>query len=527
MKDPECIRPDLPNLVDDYLNGKGEVGEFYAFSPNLKGTKKAAQQRQLVEVDRTLLVSVLSEQAERSRYSSELTSEQISRLADNDVFTITTGHQLCLLGGPMFFIYKILSVIRLSNMLAEEGIQTVPVYWMASEDHDFEEVNHIFLKGEKFLWNKTSSGAVGRLNLDQLSDFKMNVARYFEHDKVKTETLKKMDELFDEDKTLAEAIRDFVYWLFARYGVVVIDADDKRLKQGFKDVMESELFEQKAHRAMQQNAIRLNDLGYSAQVTPREVNLFWLDKDYRSRIVTTTNGFATSDGEKHWTAEEMKKVLNSHPENLSPNVVMRPLYQEKILPNLTYIGGPGELSYWLQLKGVFDAYHVFYPQVLLRDMAVILDEKLSKRMAQLAVAPDEVYMDKDVLFNRLVRQDNEQEQLINDTEKDVTEAMSQVISSLASFDPSLEESAKAEQAKIQRRFDTLRKKVIRSSRKQNHTTERRIEEFVAGIKPNGDPQERVANWLNFENHVTISKRLDELLKQFNPYAVSLKIVSKK
>jgi len=517
------LKPSLPPLIVDYLDEKEALVPFYSFSPSMDGLSKAATKRKAIPVNREVLVQQLKLQSEKSKYSNALTTEQIERLRSDDVFTITTGHQLCVYGGPMFFIYKILSAIKTCELLKESGIHAVPVYWMASEDHDFQEVNHIFYHTQKVSWDINAKGPVGRLKLDGLDDFKKELNELIGNDPLKADTLTKMGDIFHASKTLAEAIRDFVYWLFANQGIVVIDADKREFKSLFAGVVRQELEASVSFGAVNDSTEKLDELGFGGQVTPREINLFWMQDGYRERIEKINSGFQTADGLNSWSSAELLQQLDENPECFSPNVVLRPVYQEVLLPNLAYIGGPGELSYWLQLKEVFDRYEVFYPAILLRDMAVILDEKSAKRMQQLELNIEDINTPFDELFTFLVRRNGSHEHLVEDKTVDIENRLSDLAEAIGEFDPSLQRSAETEKTRILKRLEVLQKKVLRSDRKNNEVIERRLHEVFQDIKPLNAPQERIECFLRFTNEQQREAFVKSLISEFNLFEQKIKV----
>lgn len=516
-------KPSLPSLIVDFLNEKEVIKPFYSFSPSIDGLSNAAAKRKDFPVNREVLVQQLKLQSEKSKYANALTLEQIERLGSDDVFTITTGHQLCVYGGPMFFIYKILSAIKTCELLKESAIQAVPVYWMASEDHDFEEINHIFYHTQKATWDIDAKGPVGRLKLYGLEAFKKELKALMGNDPLKADTLIKMDEIFLASKTLAEAVRDFVYWMFADHGIIVIDADTRELKRLFTGVVRKELEASVSFGAVNDSTEKLVELGFGGQVTPREINLFWMQDGYRERIEKTNSGYQTLDGLNAWSSAEMLQQLDKNPECLSPNVVLRPVYQELLLPNLAYIGGPGELSYWLQLKEVFDRYKVFYPAILLRDMAVILDVKSAKRMQQLGIGIEDINSPFDALFTSLVRRNGSHEHLVEDKTVDIEKRLSDLARAIGEFDPSLQRSAETEKTRILKRLEVLQKKVLRSDRKNNEVIERRLHEVYQDVKPLNTPQERIENFLRFANEQQRALFVEGLMLEFNPFEQKIKV----
>jgi len=347
-------------LICDYLDGKPELKSFYNRFPRLENFKAQINQKELSfsTENRKVLVSVLKSQYENIE-SSHITNQHIDSLKSENTFTITTGHQLNLFTGPLYFLYKIVSAINLSNELKTKypEYNFVPVYWMATEDHDFDEINYFNFKGKKFQWNRDASGAVGELSMEGLDA----VLDLFSQDLgsgTHAEDLKTLfREAYLDHDNLADATRFLANALFKDYGLVIVDANDSDLKRLFIPQMETELQNQTSFDAVSKTNEALSSISkdYKIQVNPREINLFYLTKNLRERIVFQDAVYQVLNTNITWSKSEIEKELLAHPERFSPNVIMRPLYQEVILPNLCYIGGGGELAYWMQLKDYFEA----------------------------------------------------------------------------------------------------------------------------------------------------------------------------
>lgn len=497
MRLKDKIRPKLPALVADYLNQADQTAAFYRFSPDLAGLKEAYAERARFPVNRKCLVSVLRSQTQNSNYANALTLHQIDSLMDENVVTVTTGHQLCLYGGPLFFFYKILSTISLVRTLKEEGIEAIPIYWMASEDHDFDEINHIFRYDSKFVWETHQSGAVGEIKLNDVDDFKREVQAAYGSDYRYSDTLNELDKIFSADKSLSQAIREFVYWVFADEGVVVLDANDVELKSKFEPVITKELKSQSSYNALLPLNKALKAAGFTPQVNGREINLFWLDDSYRERIDSTALGFETADKKFSWDKQKLLDTVKFHPEKFSPNVILRPIYQELILPNIAYIGGPGETSYWLQLKGVFDAFESFMPVVLLRDMVILIDEPTEKRMDKLGLESVDLLKDKALLFTEMVRKKGTNEGLVDDAKKSISHSLHDLTKDILKIDASLGQSAETESVRILKRLDVLRSKLLRHDKRKSDELHLSLERILSKVYVNGVPQERKENWLSF------------------------------
>ena len=517
----DSFPPSLPPIVKDYLAEKDQMSPFYTYSPTMKGLLEAAQNRQFPEESRAVLCQVLEEQTKASNFCHDSILENIARLRSKKVFTITTGHQVCLFGGPLFFFYKILSVIKLADQLKEQNIDAVPVYWMATEDHDFEEVNHVFIDQTKLSWNTDQKGAVGRKKLEGINPVLDELFNWFKEDHRYQNTFEKLKAIYNEGTTLGAATRDLVQWVFGELGVIVIDADDSRLKALFTREIKAELEGQFSSERLSLASQQLSKLGYNTQVLGRDVNLFYLVDDYRERILKTADGFATVDGNYQFSQAEILTLVETNPERFSPNVVLRPLYQEVILPNLSYVGGPGETSYWLQLKDIFQQAEVTMPVILVRDMFILSNTLVEKKREQLGLEYAQLYEEKYTIINKLIRQQGSHEHLVEKHTNVISDELDQMMAEVGNFEPNLSQSADTEKTRMLKRLTALQKKVLRADRKRNEIIEQRIDAIKAVVEPQNTPQERVHNWLNY---FEVPKQCQEILVFCSPLNTKVSIL---
>ncbi|GHC63208.1 bacillithiol biosynthesis cysteine-adding enzyme BshC [Ulvibacter litoralis] len=394
-------------LMCDYLAEKDTLASFYGNFPMLENFQKQITEKKnsFSAQSRAVLVQALHKQYATTD-ASEATLANIESLSNSNTFTVTTGHQLNLFTGPLYFLYKIFSVINLSEELKEKHPEShfVPVYWMATEDHDFDEINYFNLFGKKIAWNRESGGAVGELSTEGLSE----VLKQFEAALGASNNAKKMTALFSEAYTkhtnLTEATRYLGNQLFSEYGLVIVDGNDALLKKAFVPFAKKELLEQLSHRIITETTTRLTALGYPEQVHPREINLFYLAEGIRERIIKKDGMYYVNDTDLSFTEAEILSKLDANPECFSPNALLRPLYQEVILPNLCYTGGGGELAYWFQLKDYFEAVEVPFPILLLRNSVLLLPTLLSEKLEKLEVSIDDLFLKQPDLRTKYTRQ---------------------------------------------------------------------------------------------------------------------------
>jgi len=394
------------DFICDYLDQKPELKDFYHRFPKLENFIAQIEEKQLAvkPQSRTVLVESLKKQY-KNLQTSELTAENIESLKTEKTFTITTGHQLNLFTGPLYFLYKIISTINLTKELKETypKYNFVPIYWMASEDHDFEEINYFNFKGKKIQWNSKQTGAVGHFNTKGLEDVFDVISSEFGTGKNAEQLKTWFKEAYLNHDNLADATRYLANELFADQGLVILDADDKDLKRLFIPQMKSELLEQTAFKKVSETNKKLEELELTIQVNPREINLFYIKDGLRERIVEKDGVFSVLESEISWNQSELLNHLDEFPERFSPNVIMRPLYQEVILPNLCYIGGGGEMIYWLQLKANFEAQNVTFPILLLRNSALVKSEKQAEKLENLHISNQDLFLDRHSFINKKVR----------------------------------------------------------------------------------------------------------------------------
>lgn len=499
----------------DYIEGKKELRPFYAHSPELESFKQAIEQKTFSGEHRKVLVEALHSQYANQEVSYAVSSN-IEALASERTFTVTTGHQLNLFTGPLYFIYKIVSTINLAKKLSETypDYKFVPVYWMATEDHDFDEINYFKLDDKKYQWKSEQTGAVGDFELDK--EFK--------------EFLKSVSfapevflDAYASSKTLAEAVRKYVDSLFGDEGLLIVDGDDVELKREFTEVILSDLFEHKPFEKATEATDALEELGYSSQIFPREVNFFYLDKGVRERFEKMESGFGVVNTELRFTDQEMKALVAKHPERFSPNVALRPLYQEVIMPNLAYLGGPAEVVYWLQLKGVFDHFEVPFPILLPRNFALILNTKVQRKMEQLNWGFEDLFVDLDHWKKTFVKAEASLDIELT-KQKEVISALFDMKGKEAShLEKSLENAFEAGKVRSLKIIDQMARKLRKAEERRLHTQIERACCIQELIKPGGSPQERVVNMMQF--YLSNPELISQLLDCFDPLDFRMMVLS--
>lgn len=481
------------SVVLDYIDGKDKLESFYKNSPTIQGFENAIAERK-VTADRALLVSSLHRQYAHIQPSA-LVQSNINLLADDRTFTITTGHQLNIFTGPLYFIYKIVTAINLARDLKLKfpDYNFVPVYWMATEDHDFEEINHVKVEDRKLTWNTDAAGATGRMSTADITETLTAYKGYLGISDNGQDLAKKIEKAYTSNKKLADATRELVDSLFGDHGLVCTDADDPALKAQFAAIVYQDIVEQHSFELINNSNTALEAQGYKPQVNPREINFFYMDDNLRERIVEEDGLYKVLNTTISFTKESLKEEISSHPERFSPNVVMRPVYQEVILPNLAYIGGGAEVTYWLQLKANFDFYKIPYPILVLRNSALVIDERSTRKMQILGINQVSLFNSDEQLKNNWVKEHVGDSLCLDDEQRAIRAVFDQIKLNSYKIDKTLSLSAEAAKTKALKLVTNLEKKLLRAEKRKHTTSLQQIDNLKNKLFPSGVLQERVLN----------------------------------
>lgn len=493
----------------DYLASDPKLAHTHSFEPSIQGFEQALSYRKLSEDHRNTLVDVLQEQ-----YADLDTSDQVKQnikiLKEENTFTVTTGHQLNIFTGPLFFIYKIVTTINICKELSSKfpEYNFVPVYWMASEDHDYDEINHVFVDGKKYIWETDQTGAVGEFNTKELAALADQIPG-------KTALFKKAYEVAEN---LADAGRDYVNELFGEQGLVVIDANNRKLKNEFAEIIKDELVNQTSFNKVNERSEFLVEQGYKPQLNPREINLFYLHDNLRARIERVEDAYIIVDTDLSFTQEEILKLVDEHPERFSPNVILRPVYQEVILPNLGYVGGPAELAYWLQYKEMFDNFKIDFPVLMPRNFGLLLDKNTQRKQKKLGFNHEDFFDDINTLKKVFIHSMNGELDL--QKEREGVLAMYQSISELAvKIDVTLEPHIQAQLTKHQKCLDKIESKLVSAEKRNRDEEMNMINALKEYAFPGGTLQERKVNFLSVYN----DNFIDEIIELTDPFDLRMNI----
>lgn len=500
-------------LICDYLEENDALKPFFNRFPSLKNFKLQIEEKQKNFTDdkRHLLAKrIMFQYGDNSLSQSTLSN--IDLLKERSTFTITTGHQLNLFTGPLYFLYKIFSAINLAEQLEKEYPQHhfVPVYWMATEDHDFDEINHFNLFGKKVAWDRESSGAVGELSTEGLKEIKNHLKKEFGE----SENGKKLTQLFSDaytkHKNLADATRYLANKLFCSHGLVIVDGNDAELKKCFIPYAEKELTENLSFNEISKTTERLTSLGFPEQVHPREINLFYLKENLRERIIERDGKFYVNETDISFSKDEILKELENYPERFSPNALLRPLYEEVILPNLCYIGGGGELAYWFQLKDYFEKVEVPFPILLLRNSALIAPKTLTEKLKKLKSGIDEMFLPQHELITKHTYKKSKIEIDFSKQKRHLKKQFRDLYKLAEKTDVTFLGAVGAQEKKQLNGLDNLEKRLLKAQKRNLSDELDRLRNIQDELFPNQSLQERDLNFSEF--YLEYGEGLLDLLK---------------
>ena len=485
-------------IILDYLEGKEPLRPFYCHPVTTAGIKASMAQRRKYPTDRTLLVSSLKENYSGAELSDR-TKKNIELLASENTFTITTAHQPNIFTGHLYFLYKILHAIRLAESLKREFPENdfVPVYYMGSEDADLDELGHVYVNGTKHAWQTTQTGAVGRMKVDKalvrMLDAIAGEITVLPHGQ---EIIGLMKDCYKEGATIEQATFRLVNALFGVYGLVILLPDNPKLKSAFAPVTRKELQEGFSHGLVAETVAAFSQ-AYKVQAGGRDINLFYLRDDIRERIEKEGDRYTVINSSYSFSEAEILEELNRNPERFSPNVILRPVFQEMILPNIAFIGGGGEIAYWLELKKVFEATNVPFPVLVLRNSFMVVDANQQELARKLGLGVPELFKTEADLLNRLVKRDSKHQLTLSNELEALKQFYEQLGSTAAAIDITLQRHTEVLYKRAHDKLEALEKKMLRAEKRKFEAQQRQLHKLKQQLFPNANLQERIDNFMPY------------------------------
>jgi len=508
--------PHLSTKDIAYATQDEKLKPFYEYDVRLDSFPQVIADKQKDPINRNALVEALQKQYE-DLDTTDLVRANIKKLGDDHTFTVTTAHQPGLFTGPLYYIFKIISTINLAERLSKTypDYQFVPIFISGAEDHDFEEVNHTRLFGKDITWENEESGGVGFMKTDSLKPVLAELKEILGDSEDAQRAYALVEEAYTSHERYGRATHHLVNQLFKDYGLVVVSMDDAALKHLFISYIKQEIFTQPSQKLINEAQEALEKVGFGEQAHAREINFFYLQDQLRSRIVQEGDHFTVLDTDIQWTRDQLEQEIDEHPERFSPNVVMRPIYQECVLPNLAYIGGGGELSYWLERKKQFAHFGLNFPMLIRRNSALWVDRGACKRMDKLGLSAKDIFEETESLIKRFVRDETEHEVDLGPEKGQLHQLFQAIAEKAAEIDPTLKKKTLAEGAKQLKSLENLEGRLMKAEKQRHETAINQIRSLKDKLFPGNGLQERQENFLNF--YLRYGNEFFETLKEhLNP-----------
>jgi bacillithiol biosynthesis cysteine-adding enzyme BshC len=499
--------PNLPLLVDHYFYDYGRVQEFY----NGDFRDRAAFERQTERVQsrpipRDALAEVLYEQNERYGCGPQ-TLGHIEKIVREKAGAVVTGQQVGLFSGPLYTIYKALTAVKLAERLHQRSLGCfVPVFWLASDDHDSAEIDHIALldkdnRLEEVRCRMPSPELkipVSNLLLPpEISDCLQRLKDLTLDSEFKAEMIDHLSEAYQPGRSYVEAFARWMTRLFKPQGLIFIDPSHVRLRELGSEVFYHEIAEESPSTRQAIAASRaLRQAGYGEQVHLHEglLNIFYTERERRT-IQWKGGAFGIKEAPSSSKKEELLTLAKEKPYLFSPNVLLRPIYQDAILPTVAYVGGPGEIAYFAQMKGVYEEFRLPMPVIYPRKTVTIVERKIGHVLEKYNLQLPDFWRDASRIIGEISQ--TQVPESIQKASSLIFGHLEQDFESLKremmAFEPGLKDSADLAQRKMHQQLNFLGKKILQSAKTQNEIAVRQIRKAIDNLYPNQHLQERVFN----------------------------------
>jgi bacillithiol biosynthesis cysteine-adding enzyme BshC len=510
-----CPPADLdafPSLFVDYCTDYEAVADFYPGDwrdPDARRTR--AEHAAARPVDRDALVDVLAAQNERWGAGADA-MRNVEALRDPESVAVVTGQQVGLFTGPLYTIYKTITTLQLADEWAEQtGRPVVPMFWVEGEDHDFEEIAtaHLLRRNEVESLAYApgvgdNPGAVGRLRLtDAIEPVLDHLDDTLPPSDFKPAVMEHVRAAYQPGTSLEDAFAQLLRALFEGEGLVFINPDDERLKALSRPLFRREIEEPEAAAArIDATSQALRDRGYHAQVHAQPTNLFWLANDGRHAIDLGDDGtFRLRHTDRTFTRSELLDRLDAAPERFSPNVVLRPLMQDHLLPTAAYVAGPGEVSYFAQYGDVYAWADLEPPLIHPRASVSLVEGKVQKVLDKYELSVCDFRAQPEALFQSVVVDTMEVD--IDAVFQEATTQMHRAINALKpeveAVDSTLSSSAEATRAAIVEEMEDLKQRTVRAEKRHRDDVRAQLQKAQTNLRPLGQLQERTINVLYYLN----------------------------
>ncbi len=510
---------DIPkhhNLFLDYLYEFENVAEYFkhdfrnkdGYLPLFKNIVESKKNKSFV------ITPILKKQYSTFNNISEKSFRNISSLDDAKTIAVVTGQQLGILGGPLYTLYKIITTIRLANQLSEryEEYNFIPVFWMEADDHDFNEVrsvnlfdneNQVINIGYKEqISDDDSKQSIGNINFDEsLNDFLNQFENSLRNTDYKNDLLLKIKESYKVGNSFKQSFKQLLFWLFDEYGVVIFDPQDAEVKALLKPIFTKEVndFSIQTQKLIQTSA-KLEE-NYHAQVKVKPVNMFYHTDDGRYSIEPVDEIFKLRRKRKQFTKEEILNEIENAPERFSPNVLLRPICQDYLLPTGFYIAGPSEISYFAQVTPLYNFYKIVTPIIYPRSSVTIMEKNVESAMDKYDLTLTDIFLGLDELKEKVIAglSENNIEKAFEDSVNEIDLTFDKLKENLFAIDKTLVDSSLRYRDRVLSLINELKSKAIKAQENKHETTIRQLTRLSHLLYPLENLQEREINFIYFYN----------------------------
>jgi len=520
-----CPPADLdafPDLFVDYCTAFEKVSAFYPGDWRAPDERRARAEAAAAQpADRAVLADVLAEQND-AWGGGAVAQRNVEALRDPETVAVVTGQQVGLFTGPLYTIYKTITTLQLAEEWAEQtGRTVVPVFWVEGEDHDFEEIatSRVLRRNEVVSLTYApdvddNPGAVGRLALtDAIDDVLDRLDETLPDSDFKPAVMERVRAAYRPGTRLEDAFAHLLRSLFEDEGLVFMNPDDARLKALTRPLFRRELEDPETPAArVEATSQALRERGYHAQVHARPTNLFWLEDDGRYPIDRADDGGFTLryDGRSFSRADLLDR-LDATPERFSPNVVLRPLMQDHLLPTAAYVAGPGEVSYFAQYGDVYDWAGLEMPLIHPRASVSLVEGKVQKVLDKYDLTVCDFRSQLEALFQEVVvdTMEVDVDAVFDEATTQMHRALNGLKPEVGAVDQTLTSSAEAARAAIVEEMEELKQRTVRAEKRHHDEVRAQLEKAQANLRPTGALQERTVNVLYYLNKYSLGL-LDDL-----------------
>jgi bacillithiol biosynthesis cysteine-adding enzyme BshC len=517
-------------LFVTYCQAYSQVSDYYAGDfRSLSQRSRIAAKRAEAPRARDRLADVLIDQNQRWQLD-DLTRRNIESLREPESIAVVTGQQVGLFTGPLYTVYKTITALQLARQLEEQtGRAVVPIFWMAGEDHDYEEISgiHVIQRNElatvRYTEHEMSDGLprgpVGRLTIgEQIEPVFQKLEENLLDTEFSPELMRTIRSAYAPGTTLTDAFARLLNAFFSESGLVLVSPDDRRLKQLAAPLWRREIEEYaESEKRLRDRGAKLEE-SYHAQIYARATNLFLLEPEGRFALEPSEapGEFRLRGLDRGFSKAELLEMVAEQPERFSPNVALRPLMQDYLFPTAAYVGGPGEIAYFAQIEPLYDWLEIPMPVIYPRVSGTIVESKIRKVLDRYELSLPEVQQELGALFKQVIIDygDVDVEGEFDDALRYIHEAINHLKPIAGEVDQTLVSSTEATRAALMKEMDKLKQKIIRAEKRNHDEISGQLQKAQTGLFPERQLQERYLSVLYFLNKYSPSM-LDDWRESFS------------